>query len=78
MELDVDFTNLHLAAAKMRGIEPNAEQFICFARTVIDGMDKELTAYLELSFNQVVSGENVKAGSDFNRLIKDYIAQVCQ
>lgn len=29
MELDVDFTNLHLAAAKMRGIEPNAEQFIC-------------------------------------------------
>ena len=78
MEIDVDFTGLHLAAAKMQGIELSVEEFINFARSVIDGMDKELTAYLELSFNQVVSGEDTKAGSDFNRLIKDYIQQVCR
>ncbi|MBB1419539.1 hypothetical protein H5187_20020 [Pseudoalteromonas sp. SG44-1] len=78
MEIDVDFTGFHLAAAKMQGIELSVEEFINFARSVIDGMDKELTSYLELSFNQVVSGEDIKAGSDFNRLIKDYIQQVCR
>ncbi|MEJ6534106.1 hypothetical protein [Pseudoalteromonas lipolytica] len=77
MELDVDFTNLQLASAKMRGIELNAEQFISFASTVIDGIDNELAAYLELSFNQVIRGEDVKAGSDFNQLIKDFIEQMC-
>lgn len=62
----------------MLGIDLSVEEFINFARSVIDGMDKELTTYLELSFDQVVSGEDISAGSDFNRLIKDYIQQICR
>lgn len=73
MELDVDFTGLHLAAAKMQGVEFRVEEFINFAGSVIDGIDDELTDYLTESFNLVVSGEDDAAGSGFNRLIKDFI-----
>lgn len=73
MELDVDFTGLHLAAAKMQGIEFRVEEFINFAGSVIDGMDEELSVYLAKSFELVVTGEDDAAGSDFNRLIKDFI-----
>ena len=73
MELDVDFTGLHLAAAKMHGIEFSVEEFINFADSVIDGMDDELSVYLAKSFELVVTGEDDEAGSDFNRLIKDFI-----
>ncbi len=73
MELDVDFTGIHLASAKMQGIEFCVDEFIKFAHSVIDGIDVELTGYLTKSFNLVVSGEDDAAGSDFNRLIKDFI-----
>ena len=73
MELDVDFTGLHLAAKKMQGIEFSVEEFINFAGSVIDGMDDELSVYLAKSFELVVTGEDDAAGSDFNRLIKDFI-----
>ncbi len=73
MELDVDFTGIHLAAAKMQGIEFCVKEFMTFACSVIDGIDDELTEYLTKSFNLVVSGEDMGAGSDFNRLIKDFI-----
>lgn len=73
MELDVDFTGLNLAAAKMQGIELKADEFIDFACSVIDGIDDELTVFLTDSFKLVVTGEDDSAGSDFNRLIKDFI-----
>lgn len=73
MEINVDQTQLNIAAAKMQGIKLELDDFLNFARTVVDGFDSEVEGILTESFNLVVSGEQLLAGGDFNVLIGDFI-----
>lgn len=73
MEINVDQTQLNIAAAKIQGIKLELDDFLNFARTVVDGFDSEVEEILTESFNLVVSGEQLLAGGDFNVLIGDFI-----